>query len=341
MNNPFAPENLSPLPTIPRPCELPYGLTWEDLLPILSGFDPNRGDQAQAFASHMKQGLNGGENSNILTLRYPGREGELLSLIVFVKSQRDPRSREAEKYRCLAAHGVPTPRLLAELHKADAEVIILEFLPKIGVDFASLAEVNDLLHLAAKIHSLPIPPGLFDAPPGMAQEEFDRLVEDALQCMARNPSFSWIDAAGWFAAYRQCQDEENRMPLAVNHNQFYFQQTGWAGRKLVIFDMETMCVRPRFVDLATILYPLSRYTGRTQEDLLTVYLDHHRTLNGHPFNLAGALRELRVLRVVEMCSSLPWLSGEVKDPASFDIFSGLSMAAACLVDDLDALELAK
>ncbi len=340
----FTPENLSPLPSALLPCELPYDLTWEDLLPILPGFAPNRRAMAQAFASHRKQGLNGGENSIILTLRYPGGEDELLSQIVFVKSQTDLRKREAEKYRYLEAHGVPTPRLLAELRKGDAEVIVLEFMPKIGIDFAAPSEVNDLLSLSARINSLPILPGLFEPLPGMPQDEFDRLVQDALQRMASNPALPKIDVPLWFAAYQQCQGMVDQMPLAVNHNEFFFQQTGWAQRvsepKLVVFDLETMCARPRFADLASILYALACYSGRTQEELLLEYLDQLRLLSGDVPAFADALHELRILRVAETCSSLPWLSGEGNEVDGFDSASSLAMAANCLRDDLAALRLA-
>ena len=340
----FATENLSPLPTTPLPCALPYALNWEDLLPILPGFDRNCRDLAQAFASHRKQGLNGGENSIILTLRYPGGGDELLSRIVFVKSQTDLRKREAEKYRYLDAHGVPTPRLLAELRKGDAEVIVLEFLPKIVIDFNSHSEVNDLLHLVAQVNSLPISLGLFDSPPGMPQEEFDRLVYAALQRMDSNPALPGIDVPRWFAAYQQCQEDKEQMPLAVNHNEFFFQQTGWAQRgterKLVIFDLETMCVRPRLTDLASILYPLSRYTGQAQEDLLHGYLDYLHPHTNDQTHYTDALRELRILRIVESCYSLPWLSGESVVSDDFDTASSLSMAADCVRADLTVLGLA-
>ncbi len=342
--NLFNPENLSPLPTPLLACQLPYGLTWDDLLPVLPRFNARRHHLARAFASHRKQGLNGGENSIILTLLYPGGEDELLSQIVFAKSQNNPLHMEAEKYRYLAAHGVPIPRLLAGLRKEDAEVIVLEFLPKIGIDFTSPGEANDLLHLAAMINSLPISAGLFEPEPGMPQDEFDRLVEDALRRMAKNPAIPPVDVPRWLAAYLQCHDEAEQMPPAVNHNQFFFQQVGWtesgAGHRLVIFDLETMCTRPRFTDLAGILYALSRFSGRTQEDLLLVYLEALRLQGRHPPDLAGALRELRILRIAEMCASLPWLSGEAAGLDSFDAAGSLSMAAECLRDDLAALALA-
>ena len=341
----FAPQNLSPLPTALTPCALPYGLTWDDLMTILPGFDLERRHLAQAFASHRKQGLNGGPNSIILTLRYIGGE----DAVVFVKSQTDRQLWEAEKYRYLEAHGVPTPRLLAGLRKGEAEVIVLEFLPRIGINFASPDEVDAVLRLAAKINPLPIPSsspsGLFDPPPEMPQDEFDRLVHAALRRMAGNPMLPQIDVPRWLAAYRLCRAKAEGMPRAVNHYQFFFQQMGWAHRgrerELVIFDLETMCSGPRFADLAGILYALSRFSGRAQEELLRGYLDALRLNNADLPDFDAALHELRILRIAEMGSSLPWLSGEAEDLDDFDSASILSMAAACLKEDIEALGLEK
>ena len=304
---------------------------------------------AQAFASHRKQGLNGGLNSIILTLRCAGGE----EVVVFAKSQTDQLLWEAEKYRYLEAHGVPTPRLLADLRKGEgkgeAEVIVLEFLPKIGIDFASPNEVDAVLRLAAKINALPIPPSfasaLFDPSPEMPQDEFERLVDAALQRMARNPALPEIDVPRWLGAYRLCRAETEGMPRAINHNQFFFQQMGWPRdwrarareSQLVIFDLETMCSGPRFADLAGILYALSRFSGRAQEALLRGYLEALRPLNADLPDFDAALRELRILRVAEMGSSLPWLSREGEDLDGFDSASVLWMAADCLREDLAAL----
>jgi hypothetical protein len=47
----------------------------------------------------------------------------------------DAASREADHYRLLAGHGVATPQLLAAIERDGTEVMVLEFLPLIGIDF--------------------------------------------------------------------------------------------------------------------------------------------------------------------------------------------------------------
>jgi hypothetical protein len=101
-----------------------------------------------------------------------------------------------------------------------------------------------------------------------------------------------------------------------------------------------MCLRPRFADLARILYLLSRFAGRHEEELLPRCLDHLRLLNSDLPGFVDALHELWILRVVETCSSLPWLCGEGNEVDGFDIANSLAMAADCLRDDRAALGLA-
>jgi hypothetical protein len=176
--NPFEPANLSPLPKAPLACALPYDLTWDDLRPILPDLDERGSAGAQAFASHEKQGLNGGSNSCILTIRYPAGENQLRSETIFIKQAADPKKAEARKYQFVASHGVPTPHLLAAIRRGGAEIILLEFLPTIGVDFRSTSEVNSMLHLVAQLNAIRNPPDLFNPPPRDPRPEFGRADRD-------------------------------------------------------------------------------------------------------------------------------------------------------------------
>jgi hypothetical protein len=340
--NPFEPTNLSPLSNVQTACDLPYHLTWEDLLPILPGFDAQRLNRAQAFTSHEKQGLNGGYNSCILTLQYPLEGDAFQALTVFIKSQSDPHKEEAQRYRFLSSQGVPTPRLLGVLRKGTAEIIILEFLATIGIDFRSIDEVNALLQLAAQVNALPHSKELFTPPAGMPQAEFDEFVRGALNAIALDPSLPEIDAPRWFEAYQIAQVATQSMTLAVNHNEFFFQQTGWSEeddtRQLVIFDLETMALRPRFTDIATVLYPLSVYSGRGQGELFQIYLTALEQHTKQKLEFGEAVRELRLLRITEMCYSIPWLVAEVKKGENITMQESLAMSAACLRDDLSALD---
>lgn len=310
--NPFEPANLSPLPKTPVPCPLPFDLTWDNLWGILPGFEEREGAGIQAFSSYEKQGLNGGPNSCILTLYYPARENQFLSETVFIKHTVDPTTMEAQKYQALASLGIPTPRLLATIHKNNAEIILLEFLSKIGIDFHSVDEVNSLLQLAAQLNSIQSPPEPFNrSGDGIPPAEFDELVRGALREVARDNSLSiTVDIQRWFEAYQFADAACKSMPRAVNHNELSFQQVGWVQRnginQLVIFDLETMWLSPRFTDIAGILPRLAMYTGRNQLALFQIYFDRLCELSPLKLKIDEAFQEMRLVLIKDAFDSLPW-----------------------------------
>ena len=317
--NPFEPICLSPVPKKPVTCPLPYDLTWSDLQKVLPGFEENQSIHAGAFSSYEKQGLNGSANSCILTLRYPTGENQFRSETVFIKRAADARNREAQKYQALASFGIPTPRLLADIHKQKAEIILLEFLPKIGIDFQSIDEVNGLLHLVAQVNSIRNPADLFKPSPGIPQAEFDEHVKAALMETARDQSWPFaIDISRWFDAYQVAQTACKSMPRALNHNEFSFQQIGWAQRdgssQLVVFDLETMWLSPRFSDIAGILTSLARYTGQDPIELFKIYFDKLCELNPPGLRIEEAFQEQRLVRIKDAFDSLPWHVEVAKRP---------------------------
>lgn len=317
--NPFEPANLSPLPKTPVPCLLPYDLIWDDLQNILPGFE-QESNTIQAFSSYEKQGLNGGANSCILTLRYLDQEKQFRSETVFIKRALDPRSSEAQKYLSLASLDIPTPRLLAAIYKNNSEIILLEFLPKIGIDFHSTNEVNSLLHLVARLNSIQNPSETFDSSGGgIPQVEFDERVRGALREIARNRSLTiTVDISRWFDAYQLARVACKSMPRAINHNEFSFQQVGWVQRsgknQLVVFDLETMSLSPRFTDIAGILPRLAMYTGRNQIDLFKIYFDRLCELSLLQLGIDEAFHELRLVQIRDAFNSLPWLVDVAKRP---------------------------
>ena len=342
--NRFDPSNLSPLPKAPVPCELPYGLTWGDLEPILPGFHEQKNTKPQAFSSFEKQGLHGGTNSCILTARYPTGEDKPGSKTIFIKRTTDPDKAEAQKYQVLASRGIPTPSLLAAIPKEGAEILLLEFLPTIGINFRSASEVNSMLHLAAQLNSIQEHPLLFEWKPRKltSHAAFDETVHAALTELSRDPRLSgMIDVRRWFNVYKITQEAYRAMPRAINHSEFYFQQVGWAEREsvrqLVLFDLETMSLLPRFTDIAGVLYPLARYTGRDQVEMFRVYLDRLQQLNRLEFRINEALRELRLVRVTTLCYSLPWLVRRAENPDA--LYDGPLMTVSCIREDFSALKL--
>jgi hypothetical protein len=341
--SPYTTADLSPLPKEPLACALPYDLTWQDIQLALPGFDFQAWPQAQAFAAHEKQGLNGGDNSCILKIQYPTSKNHFRTETIFFKQNADPNKAEAQKYQYITSQGVETPRLLAVVQKDAVEVILLEFLPTIGIDFRSSGEITSLLHLIAKLNSIQYPPDLFRPFPGMPKEQFDAMVLDMLVAMERDQSLGSIKSSRWFDAYRVAEEVTALMPVAVNHNELFFQQVGWARRKtspqLVIFDLETMAECPRFTDISTILYPLSVNTGRDQIELFQIYLERLNNLTHCELPTAEAFRELRFLRIAQSCYSLPWLVGEAKCLSSLAKHEDLHMMTNCMWDDMNDLGL--
>ncbi len=318
--NPFEPARLSPLAKTPVPCPLPYDLTWDDVRMILPGLEGVEDALLQAYSSHEKQGLDGGPNSCILSLSYPTATGQIHSETVFIKCTTDAEKMEARKYQALGSLNIPTPHLLATIHKNNSEIILLEFLSKIGIDFHSTDEINSLLHIAAQWNAIQNPPELFERPgAGIPRAEFDEYVRNALEKIARDRSLQLaVDIPRWFDAYQIARVTCRSMSEAVNHNEFSFQQVGWVQRaeksQLVVFDLETMKLSPRFTDIAGILPQLARYTGRNQIELFKIYFDKLCELSPIELEIDEAFHEMRIVQVKDVFDSLPWLVDVAKQP---------------------------
>ena len=341
--NPFEPASLSPLPKTPVPCLLPYDLTWDDLRSILPGFE-QEDNIIKVFSSYEKQGLNGGSNSCILTFRYLDEEKRSRSETVFIKRAADSISGEAQKYLSLASLDIPTPCLLAAIYKNNSEIIILEFLPKIGIDFYSRDEVNSLLHLMARLNAIQNPPELFNqSGGGIPQAEFDERVRGALREIAGDRSLQiMVDIPCWFDAYQFARVACKSMPRAINHNEFSFQQVGWVQRagknQLVIFDLETMSLSPRFTDIAGILPRLAIYARQNQINLFKIYFERLCELSPLDLETDEAFHEMRIVQVRDAFNSLPWLVDVAKRPDLDQMLDNpLSLAVNTLSDNLATL----
>lgn len=249
---------------------LPFGLTWSDLATLLP--------EPMTWTARDPAGLHKGQ-SCILTFAD--------ETAIFVKQTH----REAAKYRYLAAHQVPTPRLLHTVERDDHEIILLECLPRIGIE---PGEADDLLRLVARLNAIIDPPlDVFETGPG--RPGFDDLMRAVLGQIT-------VDPARWFDLYRRAKGAVATFPLALNHGEMYFQQVGRsAAGELVVFDLETMSLHPRFADIAGILEPVAAMTGRSEPDLFASYQD------------PGDWRELLWTRVVRSFESLPWLVSDRPD----------------------------
>lgn len=331
----FTPELLSPVPIEPQECPLPYGLTWDDVGAGLPGFVAT-GPPARAWISHAKQGLHGGPTSCILSLRYPRADGSWTTQTVFVKY--GPATSEAAKYRFLESCGVLTPRLLHAVTRDDSEVVVLEFLPIIGVHPSA---ADELLVLIARLNALEYPPSdLFQRRPGFPVALFDELLRAALIALADDPVCPVpIDPDGWFSVYKRAENDAAALPMTLNHGEMYFQQVGWSRRglqRLVMFDLETMARLPRFTDIGNVLEALAAQTGREQRELFATYLAALQRLTGVALDEDQAWNGMQLVRALTSYQSLPWLAERTRRP---DISALATTTLRTLHDDLKACQL--
>lgn len=331
-------EALSPVRTAPSEVRLPYGLTWADVGPCLPRFDETKANEARALLTYGKQGLSGGVTSCILSLEYPSEDRRRRTETVFIK-QAALGVDEAAKLDWLVAKGVSTPRLLKAVRREAAEILILEFLPRIGIDFQSEVEVDELLRLVARVNAVGDTPVCFEPHEGVSPLQFDGRVRDALAVLAaKDPS---VDPETWFESYRASEAAVTSVPTALNHGELYFQHVGWSarddGQQLVLFDLATMSRRPRFTDIATILRPLALHSGNDELSLFDAYLDVLEELTGRRLKRGDAVRELRLVRTATRFHSLPWLTAATAGPDPANLMEDLVLATACLRDDMAAL----
>ncbi|MFC7622119.1 hypothetical protein [Microlunatus sp. GCM10028923] len=279
--------------------DLPWGLQWDDLRPAV----PELRRPVGAYRTHQIQGLHQSGRSQILTIRYDDRDGRRQDRTIFVKLS-NPARPEIPKYRYLLERGTPVAPLLGTATTAAGQIMVLQFLPIIGT---SAEQADDLLDLIAELNGLSAPPvELFQPPQGMPGYE-DRIRDVLMELLPTADHGS-----RWFDAYRDALDAARSLPLALNHNELSYQQVGWldrrANRKLVVFDLETMSLRPLYTDLAGILPSLATQTGRSEQDLFGTYLTKLDQRTGETTERRLAWDRMLTLRIVRTFESLPWLS---------------------------------
>lgn len=85
--------------------------------------------------------------------------------------------------------------------------------------------------------------------------------------------------------------------------------------EVVLFDLATLQLRPRFFDIAGVLTPLADAAGISDRAAFATYLD---ALRPQPAGLTAddAWRELHTVRFVSTCWSLPWRLRSQEDGAN-------------------------
>lgn len=335
---------LSPLRVPGADSVLPFSLDWQVIAAGLVGLDEERVSECRAIERYRIRGLRARDRSTILTVSYPTTGGGVAIVDIFVK--RTPRTLgEARRHGQLSAAGVPLPRLLWRTELPDREDVLgFEFLDTIGIDFVSDDEVSELLTLLARLNAV-APRALGESanpPAGRPEAEFTALVRDALAVARSGGLLDWAPRSidEWLALYRDAKSWAARMPTAVTHGEMYFQQVGRAkSGPLVMFDLATVGLRPRFADLGSVIRGLVERGGE-EVQLIGCYLGalldvgHRDTIDA-----TDAIEELRRLRVLGAFQSLPWLTRSVDDPdlgpkALLDNINGLrdDLVALAIVD---------
>lgn len=308
--------SLSPVLTIEEVIDLPFGLTWAQVTAALPDLDPRAVADCRALKRYEIQGLHDRAGSVVVSFEYPTRTGHAIR-DVFVKHSP---ALEADRHVQLAAAGVPLPRLLLTADAATGnQVLGFEFLDTIGIDFESSDEVRELLALVATLNAVD-PAALGGAstpPPGRPEAEFTAGVERALVTARSMSLLDWasMEVSDWLEVYREAKGWAASMPRAVTHGEMYFQQVGRAGNgPLVIFDLATVGVRPRFFDLCSLVRGLVRYAADDEAAVLAAYLDALTAASVTVPSVLDSLDELRRLRVLSCFQSLPWLARSLDNP---------------------------
>lgn len=249
----------SPRPIEPMPIPLPYGLQWTDL--------PDFAADGRCCVSYEIRGLHRTENSRICTLSYMTKAGAVRESTVFIKRTTQ---NEVRNHHFLAAAGFPIPRLVTWTNN----VLVLEFLARVGI---RPSDTDEVLRLIARLNAIE---NTVDAPRGLPGGQHARKVRQAL---------AKLGAGGHIRAYQEIDQEVARLPAALTHGELAFQQMGWAGDRLVFFDLATLGGRARFFDIANVMADLVGLTNRGENELFGVYLGREPTdRDWHEFLLTRA-----------------------------------------------------
>ena len=232
--------------------------------------------------------------------------------------------------------------MLLVVTRPDAEVLVLEFLPRLG--YAS-GDADAVLAMIAELNAVSgVPDGVFDPAPGMPAEAFELGVRAALDTLAEDASLAGlVEPATWLGAYRHACLVVAAMPRGLNHGELAPQQVGWIDRRgrsePVFLDLETMALLPLFTDVATVLGGLAEGDEVAERELFDTYLRHldrRRPRADTPRNAEAAWEDLLHVRVVTSVESLPWLVSMRDHP---DLVGAASATARLLGDDLRTLRL--
>ena len=283
----------------PRPAPLPFDLTWTDLEDAL--LEGAIGDSA--VVSHVRRGQHqGGHPSVAMTLSYNTPSGHRGQTTLFFKLNPDD-SREAERYRFLTDHGIPVPHLAACVERDSEEVLGIQFLPSIGI---GPTDVDEILRSIAALNSLTdVPDVIGNTPPGLPQAQFEQLLRQALdEVGTTHPKHV---TTTWLTTYRRAVVLYQDLPTALTHGELAPQHFGTTENgSLVMFDLATVGLRPRFADIANLFATLAHLADRDERSILGDYLTYLARGSSAAILDEQTWAELELTRFVQAVEALPW-----------------------------------
>jgi hypothetical protein len=290
-----------------------FGLTAAQLRPVI---EAAAGEPVASFDISIEHEVEGdygfAAEKLIPTFSYVTPEGSRGRVTIFAKHSHNPHSPEAEKYRLLAAHGVPIPQVYGVVRSPqDRPILFLEYMD-VSDEARSTRSTEarlEFLSLKARLNSIrPTPeesaflPSWWDGPTTEVRTlellwehaEHGDLGEDLQQfCASRRG-----DLPRLLAFVQRLEQQAREMEMGVLHNDFSIENTGRrATGERVVMDPELLGRGPRLGDVSGWLgLPEHLWQRKEQRrNLAEHYLREVARWGGSPPPLEVCLEECRLL----------------------------------------------
>jgi hypothetical protein len=297
-----------------------FGLSVAQLRPIV---EAAAGEPVASFdisIEHQVEGFYGFAAEKLIpTFAYVTASGRAGRVTMFAKHSHNPESPEPERYRLLAAHGVPIPEVYGLVRSPeDRPILFLEYMDvsEEAQSVASIEGLLELLSLMARVNAIrPTPeqaallPSWWEGPAAEVSTlevvwegaQKGDLGEDLQQfCTSRRD-----DLPRLLAFTQRLDQQAKEMEPGLLHNDFSPGNTGRrATGERVVMDPELMGRGPRFGDVSGwVGRPEDLWTRKeNQRDLAEHYLREYARWGGSPPSLEECLDECRLLWVYGLCN---------------------------------------
>ena len=302
-----------------------FGLTKAELWPIVEEAADEAVASFDISLEHVAPEPYGAAGEKeIPTFGYVTKTGRTGRVTVFVKRYNNAGPAEARQYRFLLAHQAPIPRLYGVLVDPEGrEMLFIEYLDSSRAARSSAYRGDGLLGLLALMARFQavVPSeeftvwlrrdasGLCDRLAG-AEPALEQIWEHSAKgemgqdlqgfCSSSGRAFIQIRTL-----VRQVIERSSEMPQALLHSDFSVENTGLreSGERLVM-DVGSICLGPRFFDVAGILgIPSERwYRDLSRKELARHYLGEYARWGGTPPPIDAFLRDMGIL----------WLAGDLR-----------------------------